>query len=173
MGTLQSELSKVITEWSADDDKQTQEQAKMHISKTVFEYIRDNEGRVAKEVIDAMAKLGIKRDTVEALITQMQTVKMIVKDDVCGELFAKIDKYEPIKSFGKKNGTLEPIQKKKKVYKASKKTKATPKPSAVPVLTDLRSVKEWHPDDVLADLSVMQARKLYDALMAIFTGKPV
>ena len=120
-------------------------------------------------MIDTMLKQGIKVSTTETMIGKFIKAGMVARDEVCNELFVKTPKYMPLLTFAKENGTL-----KKKRVLITRRSK-TPEPISLSPLPDTFKApkKEWHTDDVLNGLSVIQARKLYDALMAIFTGRGV
>lgn len=168
MPSLQEALQKAINEWAEPEDQQQEKQ--MTKSETIFNYIRDHEGCVAKGVMDAMYTQGIKVSTTETMIGKFIKAGMVARDEVCNELFVKTPKYMPLLTFAKENGTL-----KKKRVLITRRSKA-PEPISLSPLPDIQfkaPKKEWHTDDVLNGLSVIQARKLYDALMAIFTGRQV
>ena len=167
MPSLQEALQKAINEWAEPEDQQQEKQ--MTKSETIFNYIRDHEGCTPKALIDTMLKQGIKVSTTETMIGKFIKAGMVARDEVCNELFVKTPKYMPLLTFAKENGTL-----KKKRVLITRRSK-TPEPISLSPLPDIFKApkKEWHPDDILNELSVVQARKLYDALMAIFTGRQI
>jgi hypothetical protein len=167
MPSLQEALQKAINEWAEPEDQQQEKQ--MTKSEIIFNYIRDHEGCTPKALIDTMLKQGIKVSTTETMIGKFIKAGMVARDEVCNELFVKTPKYMPLLTFAKENGTL-----KKKRVLITRRSK-TPEPISLSPLPDIFKApkKEWHPDDILNELSVVQARKLYDALMALFTGRQV
>ena len=171
MPTLQEALQKAMQEWTEPED--LQQEKHMTKSELIFNYIRDHEGCTPKGVIDAMFKQSIKPITTDTMIRQFLKVGMVSKDDVCNELFVKTDKYVPVQAFAKAQGTKLNSDKKKKGVII--KRRKDPEPISLSPLPEIfkEPKKEWHPDDVLNGLSVIQARRLYDTLLAIFTGKQI
>jgi hypothetical protein len=167
MTSLQEALQKAIKDWTEPEDQQQEKH--MTKSERIFNYIRDYEGCTPKDVIDALFKQGIKISTTETMIGKFIKVGMVTRDEVCNELFVKTPNYTPLLTFAKEHGTL----KKKKVSITKRKKES--KPISLSPLPEIFKApkKEWHTDDVLNELSVIQARKLYDALLIIFTGRQV
>jgi len=162
MPSLQDALQKAINEWTEPEDKQEEKQ--MSKSEIIFNYIRDNEGCVSKNVIDAMYKQGIKTVTTETMIGQFIKVGMVVRDPVCNELFAKTDKYTPLLTFAKAHGTKLNNAKKKKIVITTRPPAAAPKPkNEVPVV-------RWNIEGLLRDISLQQAKALYVELHKYFGG---
>ena len=162
MPTLQEALKKAINEWTEPED--LQQENKMSKSEIIFNYIRDNEGCVSKNVIDAMYKQGIKTVTTETMIGQFIKVGMVVRDPVCNELFAKTDKYTPLISYAKAHGTRLNNGKKKKPVEITRRPVAIPEPkNEVPVV-------RWNIEGLLRDISLQQAKALYVELHKYFGG---
>jgi len=162
MPTLQEALKKAINEWTEPED--LQQENKMSKSEIIFNYIRDNEGCVSKNVIDAMYKQGIKTVTTETMIGQFIKVGMVVRDPVCSELFAKADKYIPVQAFAQAHGTKLHNGKKKKPVEIKRRPVAIPEPkNEVPVV-------RWNIEGLLRDISLQQAKALYVELHKYFGG---
>jgi len=171
MGTLQTELRKVIDEWTADEvgqdqQSQTKQESKMHISKTIFNYIKDHEGCTIKNVVDAMTALGIKDKTTDSLIYQMMGCSMIVRDETCGELFVRVKEYQSIKSMYKKKDVNRV---KRKYTKQQKPIEPTPQTKPEPTRILPKTERPlWNVQTLIENLSLLQGRELYFALKLIF-----
>jgi len=173
MPSLQEALQKAINEWTEPEDQQQEKH--MSKSETIFNYIRDNKGCTAKNVIDAMYEQGIKVVTTETMIGQFIKVGMIVKDEVCQELFTKIDKYMPLLAFAKAHGTR--LNKGKKKKAAIVKPKKEHAPGNLLPLPEVRREPEkdvrvihWNIEILLRDISLQQAKALYVELHKYFKG---
>lgn len=173
MGTLQEELGKVIDQWSSDDNQQSLQDKHMNkahrfpvknnASRLTFAFIKDNPGTTRSFAEESLfASHNLKGTTVGSLITQMVSQGMI--ENYKGELRVLQDEYTPIKTKKVKAKTAG----KQVTIVKRPRTDATEPTSVIP-----QAKKAWHPDDILNGLSVIQARKLYDTLLAIFTGRQV
>ena len=176
MGTLQTELMKVINEWTEDEVTQEQQseqpqhkqEKKMHITKTIFEYIKEHEGCTIKNVVDAMNKLGIKEKTTDSLVYQMMGCNMIVRDEMCGELFVKVKEYQSIKSAHKNNSKPKTKRRYIKQQPQPKEVEQT-KPTRTHVLPKTER-PVWDVQTLIENLSLLQGKELYFALKLIFKG---
>ena len=165
MPDLQSELSKVIDEWS---EPQVDTQTKPHLfsttkgtSRATAEYILANSGKNRKEIVDAMVGYGHNRMSVYALLTQMKRQELV--REVNGGFYATYTKYTPLKSYAAwKNSTLKTkTRTPKEKLKPVQETRA--EPAMVVPLPTLPSAEA-----MLANMSVAEAYKLYGELHKMF-----
>ena len=145
-----------------------------NISRVSFQYIKDNPGSTRKEIITALEHQGYGAGSVSSLIAQMRRNKMIHETN--GLHYADIDEYRPLKSLKAiKKMEGEPIPKRK--YEKKLEGIAALRADTAPVL-DIpvqrsfltKLVRTQDPDDIIKNLSVFQARELYDRLKQIFNA---
>jgi hypothetical protein len=145
-----------------------------NISRVSFQYIKDNPGSTRKEIITALEHQGFNSGSTSSLIAQMRRNKMIHETN--GLHYADIDEYRPLKSLKaikKMEGEPTPKRKYEKKSEGIAALRADPAPTLeIPVqrsfLTKL--VRTQSPDDIIKNLSVFQARELYDRLKQIFNA---
>lgn len=170
MPDLQSELSKInqtIASWEAPEVPETTVQTSTapNASKASFEYVRANPGVRRARAIDALIACGYKRSSVSTLLTQMAHQGMIRSDD--GILTALIPEYTPLKPQLFKKNYKKPATPTKAKPKA-KKLEITPGDKAMLESIQVVPMPELSADYILTKLSVVEAKKLYDALRQFF-----
>ena len=164
-----------------------------NISRVTFNYIKDNPGSTRKEIIQALEHQGFAGGSTSSLIAQMRRNNMIHEKD--NFYYADIVEYRPIKSL-KAMKKLEqvPAPPKRKYEKKAvtgigallrEKLENTPMPSQdaldaaayamgtarVEIPKRMISlVRVKSPEDILKDMTVYQARELYDHLKQMFGG---
>ena len=145
-----------------------------NISRVSFQYIKDNPGSTRKEIITALDHQGFNSGSTSSLIAQMRRNKMIHEKN--GLHYADVDEYRPLKSLKAiKKMEGEPIPKRK--YEKKSEGIAALRADTAPVL-DIpvqrsfltKLVRTQDPDDIIKNLSVFQARELYDRLKQIFNA---
>ena len=147
-----------------------------NISRTTFEFIRDNPGLTNQEVADRLAVQGFKKTTVSSLAYQMLRVRLIVADEA-GRLTAVVREYVPIQTNlqrkRKAKPTAKPVQyvartprKHVEIINTRTGEVLNPRPVAEPTPV----AKEWTPNDVIDKLTVHQAIALFKALRNILVG---
>jgi hypothetical protein len=164
-----------------------------NVSRETFNYIKANPGSTRKEIMRALEDRGLAGGSVSSLIAQMRRNKMVhVTNDL---YYADIDEYRPIKS-NKAMAKIEQAQVQATKRKYTKrdttgigallkaKIEAVPAPSqdamdaaayamgAVAVAPKRMAtiVRYQDPDEIIKNLTVFQARDLYDRLKQIFGG---
>ena len=150
-----------------------------NVSRVTFDYIKNNPGSTRKEIIQALEHEGFGGGSVSSLIAQMRRNKMVHETN--GLHYADIDEYRPIKTLKALNKEKDTTPKRKYEKKATTgigallqaKLEAAPEPQlATPkqrsFLTTL--VRTQAPDDIIKNLTVFQARELYDRLKQIFNA---
>jgi hypothetical protein len=212
---LQEALAKTANEWAEDDKAhqqiQQQEQPmttsisatdsfpintlsptpktkpyeRNNVSRTTFEYIRDNPGLTIEQVTAALVAQGFKENSVSSLCYQMIRVRLVVAD-ANGKMTAVVQEYAPIQALPRKR-KAKPVAK-TKVKTSTQKDLAglpllrkhveitntrtgeviNPRPAPAPVVVPVE--KEWEPNDVIAKLNVHQALALFKALRNILVG---
>lgn len=218
---LKSALSRTLQEWDDDDEAPASPPAQPvsisvsapsqniqgipmtktfnvtnNISRTTFNYIKDNPGSTRKEIIKALEFQNFKPDSVSSLIAQMCRNKLIHETNSL--YYADADEYRPLKSLKaikKLEAKAAPVEvkPKRKYTKRSEgigallkaKIESAPMPSSdaldaaayamggqrrldKPFLTKL--VRPKSPEDIIGNMTVYQARELYDHLKKLFGG---
>ena len=167
---------------------------KNNITRTTFNYIRDNPGSTRKEIITALEHLGFNSGSTSSLIAQMRKNGLThAKDNL---YYADVDEYLPVKKLkpAKSKGlqlAREPIPKRKYEKKAvtgigallREKLENTPMPSQDALDASaafsmgghtpkrmISLVRVKTPEDILKDMTVYQAHDLYRHLKEMFGG---
>lgn len=187
MPDLQSELKKTLSAWEADaqqtqPDIKPKEQLNMTQqatlgnsepqAKRIFDYIAANPGNKHMEYSKAFVKQGIKLNSATSLISQMIRNNLLNRD-IDGKITPATTEYRTIKK-------MPPIQKHKPkrnltliVKKvASEGSKQSEGIAAIATATtpSPRMATVWDAKVMIDNLSVSQARALYDELTKIFRG---
>ena len=164
-----------------------------NISRTTFQYIKDNPGSTRKEIITALEHKGFAGGSTSSLIAQMRRNKLIHETN--NLYYADADEYRPLKSLKaikKLEALAEPKPKRKYEKKAvtgigallREKLEAMPTPSQdaldaaayamgghQPVPKRMISlVRHKSPESVLKDMTVYEAHALYVHLKQMFGG---
>lgn len=161
-----------------------------NISRVTFDYIKNNPGSTRKEIIEALEHEGFGGGSVSSLIAQMRRNKMVHETN--GLHYADIDEYRPIKTLKALNKEKDITPKRKYEKKAvtgigallREKLESAPMPSqealdaaayamggqAPQRRAFVSLVRTQDPDDIIKNLTVFQARELYDRLKQIFNA---
>lgn len=163
-----------------------------HLSKDTFDFIKMHGGKfTGTQVEKEMEKLGYKAPSVGALITQFKRANTIARNAEDGTLIAVAPEYTPISGKYRKQVKAErraAITAKRLATLAKNKAKAAKQqaqpqtlsdtitvsatngiaalqaaPTALPVLPTLPTA-----ESVLNNMSIVEARKLYDELKKLF-----
>ena len=197
MPDMQSELSKILNEWDKPIEeinqptKEVENQMETtqaptegkqlfrttnNVTRATFNFIKDNPGNTRRGVIDKLELQGYKEGSTTSLITQMLNQRLIRKDEN-GGLHANFPEYTPLKSslkklMAEKNPRKPHAVKKAKAVKAvlnkedagiaALQPQATPAPRSVIITTN------FDVDNILKNLTIMQAKTLRDALNNLF-----
>lgn len=153
-----------------------------NLTRDLFNYAR-NGAYTRAHVVAAMENVGYLRKSAQSLITQLLSAKMFEEKD--GRLYSLQAEYTPIannktraaapaRSYNRK--TLLPAKHKKAAGLAAlKETKPEPmqevKQEAKQEAKAVRLVRLQSATEVLANMSVTEAYKLYVELHAMFGGK--
>ena len=159
-----------------------------NISRTTFQYIKDNPGSTRKEIITALEHKGFAGGSTSSLIAQMRRNKLIHETN--NLYYADADEYRPLKSLKaikKLEALAEPKPKRKYEKKAvtgigallREKLEATPNPvyhedQTPPIVPSRKGfvslVRARTPESIIDNMTVYQARELYDHLKQIFSA---
>jgi hypothetical protein len=156
MPDLKSELSKVITSWNDDMPTPTPTTSNLgrritaNSTRITFNYVRDNPGVTRSEAVAELDRLGVKLSSSSSLIAVMVKRGNIRRADD-GGLFATQPEYKPLS-----------------VLKPRVTTKKAPPVVEAPTPVQINSA--WDAETLLNNLSIKQARALYDELRKIFGG---
>jgi len=159
-----------------------------NVSRATFNYVRDNPGSTRKEIIKALGHQDYSEGSVSSLIAQMVRNKLIhVTNDL---YYADADEYRPLKSLKaikKMEAATEPKPKRKYTKKDTTgigallqaKLEATPNPvyhedQTPPIVPERKGfvslVRNRTPESIIDNMTVYQARELYDHLKKLFGG---
>jgi hypothetical protein len=165
-----------------------------NVTRATFDYVKNNPNLTSAEICADMEKLGYKPSSVSSLVAQFAVQKLAERDDR-GRYIIIVPEYRPLKAK-KKTLTLvskpEEIKPKRKYEKRAvtgigallrEKLENTPMPSqdaldaASFVLTETNKreyltklVRTKSPEDIIGNMTVYQARELYDHLKQMFGG---
>jgi hypothetical protein len=162
-----------------------------NVSRETFRYIKENPGSTRMEIIKALEHQGFGKASVSSLIAQMRRSSMV--HDTNGLWYADVDEYTPIKNTSyKKKKKATPEKKGTTGIGALLKAKLenTPMssqdamdaaaramgyPDHTPPIVPTRKgfvsiVRNREPQSIIDNMTVYQARELYDHLKKLFGG---
>lgn len=185
MPDLKSELSKVINSWEAPTQAASKAEptaeAKPYFTVTnnvcraTFECIRDNPGKTRTEIGVMLEKDGYKKSSTTSLMGQM--VKQGLVRETQGLVYANYTEYKPLKSAKvwanhvAKQAAEAPQRKVVQIVnKRTGEVITTGGTTKASTTTLLKVSPVWDADTLLNNLSIVQARALYDSLRKIFGG---
>lgn len=171
MPTLQLELKK-LENISFDDEESTTKNGRTmlphafkptnNVSRETFNYIKANPGLTRSQIGKAMEDKGFKKGSVISLAAQFLRQNMVRSAN--GGLFVTQDEYTPLKAPTK---TFKHKKPKKDVLPPPQKKVA--KVTASPAQTIyISGVNTQSAQELLASMSIVQARSVYDELKKIF-----
>ena len=184
MPDIKSALEKALNDWEpAPAHTPEPAPAKAYftvtnnVCRTTFDYVRDNPGKTRVEVAKALEAQGYKSGSVSSLLGQM--LKQGMMRESAHLLYVTTNEYAPLKSSKALKVAQEKAQQatRKKVVLISKRTGEVI-PSASAGIAALPTTREaapqinsaWDAETLLNNLSIKQARALYDELRKIFGG---
>lgn len=160
-----------------------------NVSRVTFDYIKTNPGSTRKEIITALEHQNFRPDSVSSLIAQMRRNKMIHETN--NLYYADTDEYRPLKSLKaikKLEAKAAPVEvkpKRKYVKRDTagigallrEKLENAPAyiPSDTPPIVPQRKgfvslVRNRTPESIVDNMTVYQARELYEHLKQIFSA---
>lgn len=141
-----------------------------NVSRVTFDYIKNNPGSTRKEIIKALEHQGYAQTSTSSLIAQMRRNQMV--HDTNGLYYADIDEYRPLKSSKALRKDTEVVKPKRKYEKKAVGIAALHPDTALEPVMPKRTliVRSQTPDDIIKNLTVFQARELFDRLKQIFNS---
>jgi hypothetical protein len=184
MPDIKSALEKALNDWEpAPAPTPEPAPAKAYftvtnnVCRTTFDYVRDNPGKTRVEVAKALEAQGYKSGSVSSLLGQM--LKQSMMRESAHLLYVTTNEYAPLKSSKALKVAQEKAQQatRKKVVLISKRTGEVIPPASAGIAA-LPTTREaapqinsaWDAETLLNNLSIKQARALYDELREIFGG---
>lgn len=167
MPDIKTALTGILSEWELDNQQQEKQvkhiphfKVTNNVTRATFDYVKNNPRQSCKTICKALEKQGYKVASVGSLLTQF------VKNGLCARdansnYTTIVNEYTPIK-VRKQIKAAQVIQK-AKVTRGEGIAALSPQPKYIPVT-------EWNVQAVLNDMSIVQARAMYDALKKIFGG---
>jgi hypothetical protein len=119
-----------------------------------------------------MAKLGYKESSVGSLLAQFAKQGLAERDDR-GRYITIVPEYKPLKNKKKEAKVVaKPVETPKRKYEKRSEGIAALQPEPTPPQPKrfVTLVRSKTPDDILKDMTVFQARELYDYLKKMFGG---
>lgn len=159
---LGQKLQEAITSWETKPKGQHRFGVTNNVTRSTFNYVRDNPGCTRKSAVEALDAQGFKQASTTSLLSIM-TKQRLLREMDDGQMFANVSEYKPL------------MQSQKKV----KKTKARERVEALPVAhmdvappqKRVQLIMHRTPDDMdkyIDTLNVRQAKTLMEKLKAIF-----
>ena len=171
MPDIKTALEKALNDWEPPVPIPPPAPAKPYftvtnnVTRITFDYVRDNPGKTRKEVAVALEAQGFKTSSVTSLLGQM--VKQGAMRESAHLLYVTASEYAPLKSSKKvKELAAKPQEQQRKVVKlVNTRTGEVLNPTPAPQIN-----AAWDAETLLNNLSIKQARALYDELRKIFGG---
>lgn len=192
MPDLQSALKNAIETWEptptnkpVQSVQQPKEQTmptqpfaiKNNVTRVVFDYVKLHPGTTAAAACRDLMKNGYKDSSVTALMAQFVRAGLAVRDNNHGYRVV-VDEYVPMKAAQKYSKKPKAHTKVKSATTNDHKRPLTttgdgiaalqPEATSKRVMTTI--IRARRPEDILSDMSVLQARELYDYLKKVFGG---
>lgn len=182
MPDLQTELSKIAHAWDNHEQNirkpQPQQEKAMTFKTTgnatrdIFAMVQQNQHKYTpKDMLGVLEPYGHGANTVSSLITQMKRVGLIAEDD-SRHLYTTYNEFISLHKLAK---TLPKIKTKPKHAKPKKAglTALVPDTMTVSTLSTItpQPATVWTADNVLKNIGVAEAAKLYAELGKLFGGK--
>lgn len=171
MPDLQSELGKIAQEWDTHESEIRQAPAKFkttgNATKDTFDFIRVNHNTYTQQrAAIALAELGYKKPSIQAVLTQMKLSGMLAVD-VDGRLYTTQDAYTPLTNPYHKPKEKRKVGRPKKVAGAGIAALPVAEKKVVAAAVERPALTAA---DVLSKLSVSEAFELYRELQTYFKG---
>jgi hypothetical protein len=187
-------LNNTLNAWDEDEQKQIKGElvntTQKHLfgvtnnaSRTTFNYVRDNPGLRVGDITKALTAQGYKETTVSSLLYQMVTVGLFRKDGYTSQFFATKPEFEPYNINKIRREKAEEQRKRDAEMLAEVPSPArkvvlikrrTPEPDAnaagigALVTTDQPLNDAWRPEDVVDQLTLVQAKAVHAYLQKVF-----
>lgn len=142
-----------------------------NVTRETFEHVKNNPGETRAQAVQALEKRGFSANSTTSLISQM--VRQDLIREVRGLLYVQSPEYRPLKTArtlkaqAQKAVVEKPVEKPVVHIKKEKPTRAYDRHSDTP---SIQINASWDAETLLNNLSIKQARALYDELRKIFGG---
>jgi hypothetical protein len=182
---LNNQLKNTINDWEKDDMQTTQTRpqgAKFfditnNVTRMTFDYVKHHPNETSAEICASMERMGYKSSSVGSLLAQFAKQGLAERDDR-GRYITIVNEYKPLKAKKKEVKVVaKPVDVKRKYEKKSQGIAALQSDTADAASLTMPSPKRFvtlvrskSPDDILKDMTVFQARALYDYLKKMFGG---
>lgn len=167
MSDIKTALTGILSEWELDNQQQEKKvkhiphfKVTNNVTRATFDFVKNNPRQSCKTICKALEKQGYKPSSIGSLLTQFVKNGLCMRD-VNSNYTAIANEYTPIK--------LNKHTKTKQVIQKAKDTRGEGI-AALGAQPTYVTVSEWNVQAVLDNMSIMQARSLYDALKKIFGG---
>jgi hypothetical protein len=142
-----------------------------NVTRVTFDYVKAHPGTTASAACKDLIKQGFKESSVTALMAQFVRAGLAVRDNKHGYRVV-VDEYVPMKASVKytKKPTAKPTPKAKAPSEPQSEGIAALQPEATSKRVVTTIIRSRTPESILSDMSVIQARELYDYLKKIFGG---
>lgn len=137
-----------------------------NVTRETFEHVKNNPGQTRAQAVQALEKRGFSANSTTSLISQM--VRQDLIREARGLLYVQSPEYRPLKTARTLKAQAQKAVVEKQVEKPVAK-KATPVAEATPEPAPQINAT-WDAETLLNNLSIKQARALYDELRKIFGG---
>ena len=167
MPDIKTALSGVLSEWELDNQQQEKKvkhvphfKVTNNVTRATFDFVKSNPHQSCKTICSALEKRGYKPSSIGSLLTQFVKNGLCIRD-ANGNYTTIVNEYSPIK-----------VRKQIKAAQVIQKAKTTRGEgiAALSAQPTYVAVAEWNVQAVLNDMSIVQARAMYDALKKIFGG---
>jgi hypothetical protein len=177
-------LSKVLNQWDEHESaiRKPPKEKEMtrpvgfnvtnNVSRETFNYVRDNPYQTRKQIIDALELRGFKSSSVDSLLVQMTRAGSLARDDE-KRYAATTNEFMPIRSTYKKKTAKQRAEMglpKPSAGIAALRPDTTPAQEPAPRKNAIIVSHNWTPQKAIENLTVFQARALYDELKKLFGG---
>lgn len=152
-----------------------------NVTRTTFNYVRDNPGSTRREIMTALNHQGFSDSSTSSILSQL--CKNRLAHATNGLYYADVTEYAPMKDHKALTKEVE-VRVKRKYTKKSEgigallKAKIESAPVPVPVAIEpverkaflTKLVRTQSPESIVENMNVLQARELYDYLKKLFGG---
>jgi hypothetical protein len=180
---LNNTLKNTINDWEKDDMQTTQANTQPkatrffditnNVTRATFDYVKHRPNETSAEICASMERLGYKSSSVGSLLAQFAKQGLAERDDR-GRYITIVDEYKPLKTKKKEvKAVSKPVDVPKRKYEKKAQGIAALQPDTIEMPAPKRFVtlvRSKSPDDILKDMTVFQARELYDYLKKMFGG---
>jgi hypothetical protein len=180
---LSNALKTTINNWEKDDMQTTQTNTQPkstrffditnNVTRATFDYVKHRPNETSAEICASMERLGYKSSSVGSLLAQFAKQGLAERDDR-GRYITIVPEYKPLKNKKKEAKVVaKPVETPKRKYEKRSEGIAALQPDTAQAPAPKRFVtlvRTKTPDDILKDMTVFQARELYDYLKKMFGG---